>query len=111
MPGLPRYYEGVCSLSGAMRPGAALHSLAGCQGRNGSDQQAILVVHSPEYECGLLIEESPFMVQVTEEDRLEGTPMEVSEHGLVFRESYSVSGRVLIMIDVRETLKNIVVCE
>ncbi len=114
VPWLPGYYKGLCTLSGAILPVAALDSLAGQSVQPGScslDQQAILVVHSTEYECGLLIEESPFMVQVGEADRLAGTEPDVSEHGLVSRESYSVAGRVLVMVDVEETLKNIVVCE
>ena len=111
VPWLPEYYEGVCSMSGVVMPVVALDRLAGLPGGVRDGQQAVLVVHSKEYECGLLIEESPLMVQIREGDRLEGTDMDVSEHGLVSGESYSVSGHVLMMVDVEETLKNIVVCE
>lgn len=112
LPWLPEHYEGVCILSGAVLPVAALDSLQGKREAERPEKQAILVVHSSEYECGILVGESPFLIRAAECDKLKCTAASVTEGGLVLKEQYRMpSERIVEIVNVEETLKNLVVCE
>jgi len=115
MPWLPEYFVGVCSWKGGILPVVSLGLLTGgAEGESEAEtgqNYAAAVLKSGEYECGLLTQQNPYILQISEENRLEGGEGDEMENGCYLAGRYQVDKEVVLLIDMEETLRRMVVCE
>lgn len=124
MPWLPEYYLGVCNWNGEILPVAELERLAAGVGKAGTASSAavpaaagaarnyvVIVIRDGQYVCGLQTDAPPFIIRVSAEDRLEGEGDENSFSECRVKALYRADGKTVALIDVKETLREMAVCE
>lgn len=112
MPWLPEYYLGVCNWNGEILPVAELDRLVSGRTSEGAVRNhVVIVIRDGQYVCGLQTDAPPFIMRVSEEDRLEGEGSEVSYSGCRVKGLYRADGKTVALVDVKETLRGMAVCE
>ncbi len=120
MPWLPEYYLGVCNWNGEILPVARLERLvSGGESDEAASGAAadtvrnrvVIVICDGKYVCGLQTETPPFILRVTDKDRLEGEGFDAAVSDCRVKGLYQADGKTVALIDVKETLREMAVCE
>ena len=108
-PCLPEYYCGVCSHKGTITPVVSLRRLTGQTGPEGGGRAVTVFLRSGEFECGILTEEEPVLLDLSAARPVEDDRAELSSR-LLLREICAVDEGVVLLVDVPSTLESLVVC-
>ena len=112
------------SWNGEILPVAEFERLAAGEGKAGTASPAavpaaagaarnyvVIVIRDGQYVCGLQTDAPPFIIRVSAEDRLEGEGYENSFSECRVKDLYRADGKTVALIDVKETLREMAVCE
>lgn len=109
IPGVPAYFDGVCSWKGNIIPVVSLGSREAGSDRKTAQGSVIVVVRAAGYECGLTVTETPKIVGFAEEKALSGEIPKVMEGIVRVRGAYAGEAGLIYVIDEAELLKSLVV--
>lgn len=132
IPCVPDYYMGVCNWKGSILAVASLQRVIGDpdmavntaankdadtaatpENHNLSDisgRSVVIILKSKKYECGLLTEQKPQILEFHDENILSGDIPNVCGDLLKVREGYlSEDGRSVYVLDAESSLENLVV--
>lgn len=114
VPCLPDYYEGVCNWKGRIIPVVSIQragALAMPLSERDNIQPLILITQSSGLECGFLIPGEPGIVNVTADGQLKGELPENRESVLMVKQAYEGEDKVVLVIDLGESLERMMVYE
>lgn len=111
LPCVPDYYEGLCSWKGRIIPVVSLQRAGELPETEKTRNGVVIITRVNELECGFLIGNEPRITNVNPRERMEGEIPERLGNVLKIKEAYTDGGQVLPLIDLPETLKNLVVYE
>lgn len=109
VPCIPDYYEGICNWKGTIIPVASFARASGEECRKSGEEPVIIITRSEGLECGFLVWKEPEIMHVKAEDRLTGDAPDRKGEVLKLLASYSCDNQVIYVVDLGETLRNMVV--
>ena len=109
LPCVPEYYEGICNWKGRLIPVVSLQRAGELPVVEGPGSGVVIILRSGELECGFLIGNEPGIVYVNPEERMDGEIPEKLGGVLKVSRAYADGQRIIPVLDIPETLENLVV--
>ena len=108
LPFLPEYYCGVCNRMGSITPVVSLARLGG--GEEKPEHGVTVMLRCGAYDCGVLTQREPLILEVDEGMRLKGQGADVSYPHWRIKALYACGERKIWQVDVQKSLESMVVC-
>ena len=108
-PCLPPHYCGVCNRKGSILPVVSLRRLVGAAPAHEVAHPVTVIIKSGAFECGILTEEQPVLMEVSPNKRIPEASDELSGQLCVISEVYATDSGAVLAVDTAATLERIVV--